>query len=327
MKGSEQARARASGAPSRRLLGWAALAVALAGGPFEDARAGCREVAEPLQQALAARDLDGARRHYDAVQGEFACPDALRDQAKRAVSNLHAQVAQERMADGASLASQRALLERGRAYAGTWLTLALLGDVAHDERDYHRAAVRYQEALVAINNEGETPQPPPVAETERIFRLAEQSRMLAGRHVETPKNRSGDPDGLAAPSIRGFVPKKAAYPITFETGKAEFDQDGRLSAEDMAEVLIREAPERIILSAHTDERGADAYNLELSERRGEAVRRFLHARGVTRPIEVRAMGESDPAKLVFPESHYTEKEVWQLNRRVEWIRRMDDGTP
>jgi len=319
MKDPERARGPASGAPLRCLLGGAALAVALAGGPFQDARAGCREVAEPLQQALAAHDLDSARRHYDAVQGEFACPDAMRAQARRAVSNLHAQVAQERMAGGASLASQRALLERGRAYAGTWLTLALLGDVAHDARDYDRAAALYQGALVAINNEGETPQRPPDPDIDRIVRLAEQSRMLAERYVQAPVSRAGEPDGLAAPGYRGFKPEAAVVPITFKTGEAVFDARGRRYAEDLAESLIRQAPARITLSAHTDERGPEDYNLALSRRRGEAVQRFLQARGVTQPIEVRAMGESQPLDLFMPE-HYGQEEVWRLNRRVEWIR-------
>ena len=319
MKGSERARGPASGAPLRRLLGGAALAVALAGSPFQDARAGCREVAEPLQQALAARDLDGARRHYEAVQGEFACPDAYRAQAKRAVSNLHARVAQERLAGGASLASQRALLERGRAYAGTWLTLSLLGDVAHDARDYGRAAVLYQGALRAINDEVDTPQRPPDADIDRIHRLAAQSRMLAGRYVAAPTSRAGEPDGLAALAIRGFKPEAAPVPITFKTGKAEFDEDGRRYAEELAQILKQQQSERITLSAHTDERGADAYNLELSRQRGEAVRRFLQARGVTQPIEVIAKGESQPLDLFEPE-HYGQEEVWRMNRRVEWIR-------
>ena len=236
------------------------------------------------------------------------------------MSNLHAQVAQERLAGGASLASQRALLERGRAYARTWLTLALLGDVAHDARDYDRAAALYQEAVVAINDEVETPRRPPDPDIQRILRLAEQSRMLAERYVAAPVNRAGEPDGLAAPTIRGFQSEANVLPITFETGKAEFDALGRRYAEDLAETLIRQAPERITLSAHTDERGADAYNLELSRRRGEAVRRFLLARGVTRPIEVIAMGESQPLELFNPQQ-YGQEEVWRLNRRVEWIRR------
>ena len=323
MRDPERARGPASGAPLRRLLVWAALAVPLWGGPFQDARAGCREVAKPLAEALAAGDLDGARRHYDAVQREFSCPDAFLAQAKRAVSNLHAQVAQERMAGGASLDSQRALLEKGLRYAGTWITLALLGDVAHEARDYDRAAALYQRALVAINDEVETPQLPPEPQIHRIRRLAEQSRMLARHYVETPVNRSGEPDGLRASTYRGVKVVAWVEPITFQTGTAEFDEKGRQYAEDMVEALIRQPPGRIILSAHTDERGPDDKNLALSQRRGEAVRRFLQSRGVTRPIDVIAKGESEPRKLVDAEG-YRQEEVWQMNRRVEWIRREEE---
>lgn len=305
--------------PGRRLPTWAALAALLAGVSFEGARANCREAAEPLLEALAARDLDAARRHYEAVHDEFACTGAYRDEAKRAVSNLHARVALERVAGGASLASQRALLERGRDYAGTWRILALLGDIARSARDHDRAAALYQEALVAINNKGETPKRPSDPEIDRIYRLAEQSRMLADHYVAVPTNRSGEPDGLAAPTIRGFRPEAEAVPITFETGTAKFDALGRRYAEDMAKSLIQQAPERIVLSAHTDERGSDAYNRELSERRGEAVRRFLMRRGVTQPIEVKAMGESRPLDLFEPES-YPQEAVWRMNRRVEWDR-------
>ena len=324
MREPERARGPASGAPLRRLLVWAALAVPLGGGPFQDARAGCREVAKPLAEALAAGDLEGARRHYDAVDGEFSCPDTMRAQAKRAVSNLHARVAQERLADGASLASQRAVLEQGLGYAGTWLTLALLGDVAHEARDYDRAAALYQGALRAINDEVDTPQPPPGSDIDRIYRLAAQSRMLAGRYVETPKDsRSGAPDGLAAQGIRGFVPEAEPLPITFEKEKAEFDALGRRYAEDLAGLLLERKPGRITLSAHTDERGPEAYNLDLSQRRGEAVRRFLRERGVTQPIEVVAKGESEPLDVFNPEQ-YGQQEVWRMNRRVEWIRREEE---
>ena len=323
MRDPERARGPVSGAPLRRLLVWAVLAVPLGGGPFQDARADCREVAKPLAEALAAGDLEGARSHYDAVQREFSCPDAFLAQAGRKVSNLHAQVAQERMAGGASLDSQRALLEKGLGYAGTWITLALLGDVAHEARDYDRAAALYQRALVAINDEVETPQLPPEPQIHRIRRLAEQSLMLARRYVETPVNRSGEPDGLRASTHRGVKVGARVEPITFQTGTAEFDTLGRQYAEDMVEDLIRQPPARIILSAHTDERGTEAYNLALSRDRGEAVRRFLQSRGVTQPIEVIAKGESEPRNLVDPQ-HYKQQEVWQLNRRVEWIRREEE---
>ena len=314
----------ASGSLARRLLVWAALAVPLAGGPFQEARAGCREVAEPLRQALNARDLDAARRHYEAVESEVGCTGGELRKMKRALSNLHARVVEERLAGGASLASQRALLERSLAYGGTWTTLAHLGDIAHDAREYDRAAALYQRALVKINDKEDTPEPPPVSVIDRIYRLAGQDRKLAGRYVETPTNRAGEPDGLAAQTIRGFKPKAELVPITFKTRLAEFDARGRRYAEDMAQAVMRvmrqDPHARIVLSAHTDDRGGDAYNLDLSRDRGEAVRDFLIGRGVEEQrIEIIAKGEREPLVLADPE-HYGEEEVWRMNRRVQWMR-------
>ena len=321
MKGSERARGPASGAPLRRLLGGAALAVALAGGPFLDARAGCRAALKPLREALAAHDLDGARRHYEALLQEFDCSVGTRAGYGLSVSSLHAAVAQERRAGGASLASQRALLERGLTYGEHWLTLALLGEADHEKRRYGDAAQRYQKALAAINSEEDTPRRPPDAVIERLLRLAWQSRMLGGGFAASPTDRSGEPDGLSAESIRGFKVEAVPIPITFETDSAEFDAKGRLYAEELAQVLRRQRPARIVLSAHTDERGTHGHNLILSKDRGEAVRSFLvkELKAHAPVIEVDARGESEPLELVDAE-HYGKQEVWRLNRRVELVR-------
>ena len=319
MKSLERARAPASGAPIRRLLVWAALAVPLAGGPFQDARADCRAVAKPLLEALAARDLDAARRHYEAVDDELACTDEYRAKAKRAVSNLHAEVAEERLAGGASLASQRDLLEQGNTYARTWHTLTYLGDVAYDARDYDRATGLYQEALVVLNNEEQTPTRPPDSDIERIVELAGLNRMLARNYVKAPINRKGTLDGLAAPSFRGFVPEYYPLPITFRTDSAEFDEKGRRYADEMAEFLLQQQPDAITISAHTDERGEEDYNLALSERRGIAVRKLLQDRGFQGTIELDPQGESQPYVPPSPEKH-SQEEIWRLNRRVVLIR-------
>ena len=74
-----------------------AMAVSVGSGPV---RADCTEAARALRTALAARDLDAAQRHHDAVWREPSCDDRFRDRAGRAVSLLHAQVAQERLAAG-----------------------------------------------------------------------------------------------------------------------------------------------------------------------------------------------------------------------------------
>ena len=252
-------------------------ALAVAGGSAP-VRADCAEAARALRAALAERDLAAAQRHHDAVWREPLCDDHFRDRAGRAVSLLHARIAQERMAAGAPLASQQALLERGLGYARTWPLLALLGDAARDARDYDRASALYQEALTVIDDTVKTPKPPPEPEIERIFHLAAQSRMLATRYQPAPETRSGAPGGLAATRIRGFVVERVPVPITFHTDTAEFTEQGRRAAADMAEHLKVQKTARITVAGHTDPRGAEAYNLDLSRRRAEAVAQFLRER-------------------------------------------------
>ena len=308
--------------PPRTML-WVALAAMSFGVWTPPAWAGsCQDAAQPLLEALKARDPVAARRHFEVVESEFGCSDDYRRKAARAVSNLHADVVLERLEKGEGLASQRATLERGLGFARTWLTLALLADIAHEGKDYHGAAELYQETLVVINNETETPRAPPRAEIERIHRRAWQSRMLAERFVAAPVNRAGNPDGLAAPSIRGHKVEIVPIPITFRFDSAEFDDLGRRYAEEMAGHLMQQRPARVVISAHTDPQGDASYNLDLSRRRGEAVVDFLQARlsdkDVNVDIEMIPKGESEPIPSDL--EAYSQDERMRMHRRVELVR-------
>ena len=116
--------------PNRRLaplrvLMWAAFASSMSMAAPETARADCRDVAQALSQAIGARDLEAVRGRFHAVLTEASCSDGFREKAGRAVSMAHARVVQERIASGSSVASQRAVLERGLDYARTWPVLAM----------------------------------------------------------------------------------------------------------------------------------------------------------------------------------------------------------
>ena len=295
------------------------LAALSSGGVAEASREACRAAAQALRGALASGDVAAARRHYDTVWEEPGCDDALREQAGRAVSLLHARVAQERVAAGARLANQRAFLERGLGYARSWPLLALLADLAHDEQDFDGAAVLYQEALTVLDDSVETPQSPPQSEIERLVRRAEQSRLLAVDYQPSPKTRAGNPGGLAATHVRGFAIEQVAVPITFQTDSADFTDKGVRAAADLASHLMAQGPARIAIAGHTDPRGSEAYNLELSQRRAEAVSQYLRAQGFAGEVEVIAKGESERFQVDDP-SLYTESQRWQMDRRVELIR-------
>lgn len=64
---------------------------------------------------------------------------------------------------------------------------------------------------------------------------------------------------------------------------------------DQAVRTLRMNPElRVEVAGHTDGRGSQVYNLRLSERRAEAVRRYLVEQGVPNVLTVRGYGESEP---------------------------------
>ncbi len=89
-------------------------------------------------------------------------------------------------------------------------------------------------------------------------------------------------------------------PIVLENILFDFDSDviKPESEPDLQVVyeLMTEYPEMVIeLSSHTDNRGNDAYNKDLSQRRAESTRRWLVRKGIPRErVEAKGYGESAP---------------------------------
>ncbi len=80
--------------------------------------------------------------------------------------------------------------------------------------------------------------------------------------------------------------------------------------------------ELIEVQGHTDERGSDAYNLDLSDRRAKSVRRYLMDKGVEGSrLEAQGYGESQPVDT------RSNERAWYKNRRVEFLilRRVKDN--
>ncbi|MBK7334761.1 MAG: OmpA family protein [Saprospirales bacterium] len=135
-------------------------------------------------------------------------------------------------------------------------------------------------------------------------------------------------------------------PIELENIYYAFDDDKILPAAepDLNFVLeiMNEYPDMVIeLSSHTDSRGNDAYNRDLSQRRAESARNWLLARGVERKrIQAVGYGETVPKTVTanitqeypflkagdvliesFIEALATEEEkegAHQVNRRTEF---------
>jgi OOP family OmpA-OmpF porin len=101
--------------------------------------------------------------------------------------------------------------------------------------------------------------------------------------------------------------------VKFETNKDSLLPES-IPILDNAIATLKRYPEvNIEVQGHTDSRGADAYNLDLSARRAATVLKYLTDGGVTNQLTSRGFGETDPIA-----SNDTD-EGRQQNRRVVLI--------
>ena len=80
----------------------------------------------------------------------------------------------------------------------------------------------------------------------------------------------------------------------------------------LAQILVQYPATRIRIEGHTDSTGPEAYNMELSRRRAEAVKNLLVSRGVS-PERIRTIGYGESMPRAGNDTAYGR----QLNRRVE----------
>src|SRR5450830_1122558 len=102
--------------------------------------------------------------------------------------------------------------------------------------------------------------------------------------------------------------------LLFGFNDARLKPEGIHELQKLADVLQTNQQQKILVEGYTDSTGGAAYNLQLSERRANAVSSALQLMGVQRSrIAIHGYGEE------FPVAENTNSENRQLNRRVEII--------
>jgi outer membrane protein OmpA-like peptidoglycan-associated protein len=106
--------------------------------------------------------------------------------------------------------------------------------------------------------------------------------------------------------------------VTFDSGLLfDFDSDvlraeSKRNLDNLASSLSSFGDSKLLLVGHTDNQGADTYNLDLSRRRADAVARYLESKGVSSArVEIAGRGESEPIATNDTDAGR------QQNRRVE----------
>jgi outer membrane protein OmpA-like peptidoglycan-associated protein len=275
--------------------------------------ADCQDIRNQSQTAISENNLNQMSALYSKAQNTADCSEAF-------ISWLGKETAIAHIKSAMALVSEKrekeaiVLLNKSLTTLRHWMALAMLGDVMMDRKDFANAAVKYQEALDIISQEELTPDPPKPAIIGKIFKKAEQCRLLADTYIAATKNRAGEHGGLSRISFRGFAPARVAVPITFPYDSSEFTEKGEEAATDMLEYLKEQKEPDILLIGHTDPSGDAAYNLALSEKRVRVVKQYLKRHGYKGRIKTEGRGE----KELYPvdTKQFSEEEYYRMCRRV-----------
>jgi outer membrane protein OmpA-like peptidoglycan-associated protein len=123
----------------------------------------------------------------------------------------------------------------------------------------------------------------------------------------------------ATPTPRGMV--LTLGDVLFDTGRAELKPGAGRTLDQLTQFLVEHPDRRVQIDGFTDSVGTDSYNEELSQRRANAVRQALIARGIdSSRIGTEGYGKS------YPVADNNDSGGRQLNRRVEVVIGGDNGT-
>jgi outer membrane protein OmpA-like peptidoglycan-associated protein len=146
-------------------------------------------------------------------------------------------------------------------------------------------------------------------------RSRETENAKAARDLEAQKaaRLQAEVDELKAkPTDRGLV--LTLGDVLFDTGKAELNSGAARKLDQLAQFLTAHPDRRVQIDGFTDSVGSDSYNLDLSQRRADAVRSALLSRGIASArVSDQGYGKA------FPVASNDDSGGRQLNRRVEIV--------
>jgi outer membrane protein OmpA-like peptidoglycan-associated protein len=152
-------------------------------------------------------------------------------------------------------------------------------------------------------------------------READNAKAARDQEAQKAARLQAEIDELKAkPTDRGLV--LTLGDVLFDTGKANLNPGATRKLDQLAQFLTEHADRRIQIDGFTDSVGTDSYNLDLSQRRADAVRSALQGRDIeSARIATQGYGKE------FPVASNADSSGRQLNRRVEVTIGGENGAP
>ena len=122
--------------------------------------------------------------------------------------------------------------------------------------------------------------------------------------------------GAASCSTPASDPASPWAPIRFEFNEHKLSAPAQQTLSNLADCIRAVPNTKVTVEGHADERGTEEFNLQLSNRRAAAVKRYLMDLGIKdNDLETVGYGENRPA------SNASSEDGWAANRRVEFKKR------
>ena len=135
-------------------------------------------------------------------------------------------------------------------------------------------------------------------------RVTESGAMTSAASADVSSEQSAEMAALAA----------ALSDVYFDYNRSSIRKEGRAKLKANARLLMEKQDWKLLITGHCDERGSQAYNLVLGERRAQSVKRYLAHLGVQpAKIQVASYGKEKPFCSEQNEG------CWQKNRRAHFM--------
>ncbi len=105
--------------------------------------------------------------------------------------------------------------------------------------------------------------------------------------------------------------------IYFDNDKAEITESAGKELDRIASMMMKNTSMEILAETYTDTRGSDAYNKSLSQKRANAVRAYIIAKGID-ANRIKAVGRGEDNPVVDCESKNCSDEEYEQSRRTEF---------
>ncbi|GJI95987.1 membrane protein [Duganella caerulea] len=137
-----------------------------------------------------------------------------------------------------------------------------------------------------------------------------EAKAMEGGKVSANMNAADMAKGIAADG------KVAVYGVFFDTDKTDVKPESKAALAEMAKLLQQDAKLKLYVVGHTDNQGALAHNLELSQKRAESVIKVLAADYKVDAKRLSAKGVASYA----PAASNDAEAGREKNRRVELVK-------